>query len=169
MRSHDFRSIAFVSAILSFTLLALWSPVGLAVDYNMPQRLATSRLVIETASGSHEFEVEVATSREERRIGLMFRGRMDDDHGMLFDYGQPREIAMWMKNTFISLDMIFIREDGTVANIAASNRPRSLRSVPSDGPVLASLELLAGTSERLGLKAGDVVRHALFGNLEATP
>ena len=76
---------------------------------------------------------------------------------------------MWMKNTYISLDMLFIRADGTIANIVARNKPRSLRSVPSDGPVTASLELTAGTAERLGIKAGDVVRHALFGNLEAKP
>ena len=149
--------------------LLFWSQPVLAQYDRQPQKLPLSPLVIETADGSHRFEVMVAQSREQRLKGLMFRLKMADDHGMIFDYGRPRTVSMWMKNTYISLDMLFIRADGTIANIAARNKPRSLRSVPSDGPVTASLELTAGTAERLGIKAGDVVRHALFGNLEAKP
>ena len=162
------------AVFLSFFLpllaaLIFWSQAGLAEPRDLPQQLPLTELIIETENGRHNFEVMVAQNRRQRLKGLMFRRRMDDDHGMLFDYGRPHEIAMWMKNTYLPLDMIFIRADGTIANIAADNQPQSLRPVPSDGPVAASLELVAGTTERLGIKAGDVVRHAMFGNLETKP
>ena len=159
-------SIRFAVSLGFIALVFLWSQSGHAQGLRIPQRLPLTPLVIETVDGSHNFEVMVATSRQERMKGLMFRKKMADDHGMIFDYGQPRQIAMWMKNTYISLDMIFIRADGTIANIVARNKRHSLRSVPSDGPVVASLELMAGTTERLGIKPGDKVRHALLGNLE---
>ena len=165
------RALSFSTALFLPLMAAvvLWSLPGLAEPRDLPQQLPLTPLVIETEDGSHLFEVMVAQNRRQRLKGLMFRRRMDADHGMLFDYGRPHEIAMWMKNTYLALDMIFIRADGTIANIAASNRPHSLSPVPSDGPVAASLELMAGTAERLGIKAGDRVRHALFGNLEAIP
>lgn len=170
-----FQSLRPISSAMKFFLLPL--AVGLflgsglspAQDIPRPQRLPLTPLVIETADGSHRFEVMVAKTTPERTKGLMFRHKMAGDRGMLFDYGRPHKIAMWMKNTYLSLDMVFIRADGTIANIVAHNKPRSLRSVPSDGPVAASLELMAGTTERLGIKAGDVVRHAILGNLEPLP
>ena len=165
------RALSFSTAVF-LPLLAgvvFWSQASLAEPRDLPQHLPLTPLVIETADGSHRFEVMVAQNRRQRLKGLMFRRRMDADHGMLFDYGRPHEIAMWMKNTYLALDMIFIRADGTIANIAAGNEPHSLRPVPSDGPVAASLELMAGTTGRLGIKAGDVVRHAILGNLEIKP
>ena len=166
------RALSLSTAVFLPLLAAvvLWTLPGLAEPRHQPQQLPLTPLVIETADGRHHFEVMVAQSRRQRLKGLMYRRQMDGDHGMLFDYGRrPRQMAMWMKNTYLSLDMIFIRKDGTIANIAVSNRPHSLKPVPSDGSVAASLELMAGTTERLGIKAGDRVRHAILGNLETTP
>ena len=165
-RVLSFTTVLFIPLLAA---LVLWSPPGLAEPRDLPQQLPLTPLVIESADGRHRFEVMVAQNRKQRLKGLMFRRQMEADHGMLFDYGRPHKIAMWMKNTFLPLDMIFIRADGTIANIAANNQPHSLTSVPSDGPVAASLEVMAGTTGRLGIKAGDVVRHALFGNLGTTP
>jgi uncharacterized membrane protein (UPF0127 family) len=99
---------------------------------------------------------------EGRSRGLMFRRSMPADHGMLFDFEQVAPVAMWMKNTYLSLDMLFIRPDGTIARIAADTEPQSTRVIPSGEPVLAVLELNAGTAARLGIKAGDWVKHPTF-------
>jgi len=96
----------------------------------------------------------------------MFRQEMADDAGMLFDFGVDAEASMWMQNTFISLDMVFIEADGTVHRIARNTTPFSTDIVSSKGPVRAVLELNAGTARKLGLKSGDTVRHEMFGNVE---
>ncbi len=121
-----------------------------------------SRLVLAGASGRYEFQVEMATTPAQRRLGLMYRPRMAVDAGMLFDYGTPRRIAMWMKNTVISLDMIFIAADGRIVSIAENTTPFSLTAIGSGGPVRAVLEVNAGTAARLGLKSGDRVEHEIF-------
>jgi hypothetical protein len=125
-----------------------------------------SKLVVETESGAHPFTVEMALTPEERGRGLMFRQVMADDAGMLFDFGVDEEASMWMQNTFISLDMVFIEADGTVHRIARSTTPFSTDIVSSKGPVRAVLELNAGIARAIGLKTGDVVRHEMFGNAE---
>jgi len=135
---------------------------GCAAAQSGPQALATSELEIESSGRLHRFIVELARKPEERSVGLMFRTEMAADRGMLFDYEREQPVSMWMKNTFISLDMLFIRADGRIANIAEWTTPRSLDEVASKGPVKAVLELNGGTAARLGLKAGDRVRHALF-------
>ena len=121
---------------------------------------------IATASDASLFTVEIADTEELRSRGLMFRQRMPEDRGMLFDFGQPRPVAMWMKNTYISLDMLFIRGDGTIAYIAENTVPKSLDAVGVSEPVLAVLELAAGSSKRLGIRAGDTVYHRLFKTAE---
>jgi uncharacterized protein len=133
-----------------------------AVAQTGPQTLTTTPLEIESGGQKHRFTVELARKPEERAVGLMFRTEMAADRGMLFDYDREQPVSMWMKNTFISLDMLFIRADGRIANIAEWTTPRSLDEVASKGPVKAVLELNGGTAARLGLKAGDRVRHALF-------
>ncbi|CUA85998.1 Uncharacterized conserved membrane protein, UPF0127 family [Chelatococcus sambhunathii] len=119
-------------------------------------------LTIRTASGSHAFAVEVVRTPEERAIGLMNRRFLPADRGMLFDFGEAAPVSMWMKNTYISLDMLFIRADGTIARIAQRTEPLSTRIVPSGEPVLSVLELNAGTAARIGARPGDKVEHPLF-------
>jgi uncharacterized membrane protein (UPF0127 family) len=85
---------------------------------------------------------------------------------MLFDFGQPRPVAMWMKNTYISLDMLFIRSDGTIAYIAENTVPKSLDTIGVNEPILAVLELAGGSAKRLGIRAGDTVFHRIFKNSE---
>ncbi|WID96604.1 DUF192 domain-containing protein [Bosea vestrisii] len=119
-------------------------------------------LTIVTASGRHAFQVEVMRTPDQRARGLMHRQFMPADRGMLFDFKQVEPVAMWMQNTYISLDMLFIRADGTVARIAERAEPLSTRTIPSGEPVLSVLELNAGIAEKLGIKAGDKVEHPLF-------
>ena len=87
----------------------------------------------------------------------MFRQRLPEDRGMLFDFGEPRPVSMWMKNTYIPLDMIFIRADGTIRRIAANTEPLSERTVPSSGAVRYVLEVIGGTAKKLGIEPGDKV------------
>jgi hypothetical protein len=118
--------------------------------------------VIISATGEHRFRVELADDNEERRVGLMYRTEMAPDAGMLFDFGEPQPVSMWMKNTLIPLDMAFIDENGVIQRIAADTTPRSLESIPSGALVTAVLEVNGGVFEALGIKAGDKVRHPIF-------
>ena len=96
--------------------------------------------------------------------GLMFRTSVPADGGMLFDWGSPRESQMWMKNTLVPLDMVFINADGTIRSIAENTVPESLAVIDSHGPVLATLELAGGTTATLGIRVGDKISHRIFGN-----
>lgn len=124
-----------------------------------------TRLTIVTRAGArHDFQLELADTPEKRARGLMFRRSLPEGQGMLFEFG-PREteVTMWMKNTYIPLDMIFIRADGTIRHIAENTTPLSEAIVASNGPVKGVLEVIAGTSRRLGLAPGDRVEHPWFG------
>lgn len=121
-------------------------------------------LVIETQGGPVTLQVEFADNDEERARGLMFRTVLADEAGMLFDFEGPRQVNMWMKNTLIKLDMIFIDEHGRVISIARNARPKSLRSIPSGGLAAAVLEIGGGRARALGIDRGDLVRHEMFGN-----
>ena len=131
-----------------------------------PSPLAWERasLTIETATGSHRFEVDVADDDAERERGLMYRTEMAPNAGMVFDYHREQNITMWMKNTVLPLDMVFISQDGHVFDAVKGTVPYSLELIPSGGPVRAVLELNAGTIDRIGLKRGDMVRAKMFGN-----
>ena len=122
----------------------------------------TGKVVIETSGGAHTFEVEIARTPEERAQGLMNRDDLAADHGMLFIYPGEGPVSMWMRNTYISLDMLFIRGDGTIAAIETDTMPLSTDLISPGMPVHAVLELRAGTAQRLGIAAGDVVRHPTF-------
>jgi uncharacterized protein len=126
-------------------------------------KMRRESLALITAASEHIIQVEVTSTPEEKAMGLMFRTSLADDVGMLFPYTPPQEATMWMRNTYISLDMIFIRADGIVHRIEANTEPFSERVIASRGPVAAVLELKAGSAARLGLKPGDRVRHPLFG------
>lgn len=120
-------------------------------------------LAIHTSDGkSHAFRVEIARTPEEQARGLMFRKSLAADAGMLFLYTREEWQAMWMKNTLIPLDMLFIREDGRIFRVHERAVPGSLDTISSRGRVLAVLELRGGTAARLGIKAGDRVEHAAF-------
>ena len=119
-------------------------------------------LRIVSASGSHLFQVEVMRTMDERARGLMFRRYLPQDRGMLFDFAVEAQVAMWMKDTFIPLDMIFIRKDGTISQIVENTEPHSTRTIASQESVYSVLEVNAGVAARLGFKAGDRVDHPLF-------
>jgi uncharacterized membrane protein (UPF0127 family) len=110
----------------------------------------------------HTFDVWVADTDARRQQGLMFVSHLDDDQGMLFIYPQQHPVAMWMKNTYISLDMLFVRADGRVERIIENTEPESLTTIESTSPVLAVVELKAGTAARLKIRPGARVMHAAF-------
>ena len=116
-----------------------------------------------TATGAHSFNIEIAETNEEKARGLMFRRVLADDAGMLFPYQPAQEITMWMKNTYISLDMVFIRDDGVVHSIALGTEPFSEAVIGSKGDATGVLEIRAGIAAKIGLKRGDKVVHPLFG------
>src|SRR5215471_9113812 len=125
---------------------------------------AKSQLVIETAKGKFRFDIELALTPPQMAQGLMYRRTLAADAGMLFDYGDPQPIAMWMKNTLIPLDMIFIGKDGKVVDFRERAVPMSLDTIEPKMLARAVLEVNAGTVQRLGLRLGDTVHHAFFGN-----
>jgi uncharacterized membrane protein (UPF0127 family) len=108
------------------------------------------------------FQAQIADTPELRERGLMFRQVMPEDSAMLFDFIQPKPVAMWMKNTLVSLDMVFVREDGTIAAIAQNTVPQSLDTISVQEPVRGVIELAAGTVKRLGLKKNDKVFQRIF-------
>jgi uncharacterized membrane protein (UPF0127 family) len=119
-------------------------------------------LEIVSQNGVHAFTVEIATNDQERSRGLMFRKEVPDGKGMLFDFQTEQPVAFWMKNTYVSLDMIFIQADGRILSIAENTPTLSEKPIPSGGPVRGVLEVVAGTAKKLGIKPGDHVRHRIF-------
>lgn len=163
----DFRRMT----VLGLLLLAISAAIGLAGPAAGPAAAQDpaalvdfgprSEVSVETARGVFPFQVEVADEPAERSQGLMYRRQMDPAHGMLFDLSVNRQASFWMKNTYVPLDIVFIREDGTVDSIAQAE-PLSTAVIPSKGPVRFALELLAGTAPRIGLAEGDRVRHPII-------
>ncbi|MFN3890260.1 MAG: DUF192 domain-containing protein [Beijerinckiaceae bacterium] len=125
---------------------------------------ALEPLKIVTSSGEHSFQIEVARTDEQRARGLMFRRFMPQDRGMLFDFKAEQPVMMWMRNTYIPLDMIFIARDGRVINVAENTEPMSERTIASAAPALAVLEVNAGVARKINLKPGDRILHPLFKN-----
>ena len=122
-----------------------------------PAGLEQVPLTITSGNRTHRFTVEIARTPQEQATGLMNRSSLAPDRGMIFPFDPPRGASFWMKNTLIPLDMIFVRTDGSIANIAANTVPLSLDPVPSEGPVGAVLELAGGRAAELGIKPGDKV------------
>lgn len=123
-----------------------------------PSGLDIAPLTIKSGDKSHIFSVEVARSPQQQARGLMFRTELAPDKGMIFPFDPPRPANFWMKNTQISLDIIFVRSDGSIESIAANTVPYSLDGVASGEPVAMVLELAAGRAAQLGLQAGDIVK-----------
>lgn len=151
-----------LAAILA--LAVLLPAAALAASF----RIDTLSLV--SGGGQYGFRVELAETAAQRAQGLMHRKSLAPDAGMLFDFGRTQPVGMWMKDTFIPLDMLFLRDDGSIAWIAADTVPHSLEIVTAPEPVRAVLELNAGTARRLGVERGDRVEHWLFRpNVVVTP
>jgi uncharacterized membrane protein (UPF0127 family) len=125
---------------------------------------ALEKLEIDTAGGPRILQVEVMHSEQERERGLMFRKYLPKDRGMLFDFPVEEPIMMWMKNTYISLDMVFMDHNGRVVGIARNAEPLSETIIPSGAPAAGVLEINGGEAAALGIKKGDVVHHSMFKN-----
>ena len=150
------RRLQFMLSILAVVACAMVvAPQGsLAVELQP--------LEIVSKTGVHTFAVELAVTPEEQARGLMFRRELPEGQGMLFDFQREQPATFWMKNTYVSLDMIFIRADGRILRIAENTVPLSEALVPSGGPVRAVLEVVAGTARKLGIAPGDRVAHPIF-------
>ena len=128
-----------------------------------PARAAGEQTVeIASKTGVHIFAVEIADNDADRAKGLMYRKELPEGRGMLFDFHRDQEVSFWMQNTYIPLDMIFIRGDGRILRIEENTEPLSTRLIPSRGAVRAVLEVIGGTSRKLGIAPGDRVASPIF-------
>ena len=137
--------------------LVFYASAGVGVEAASIQPLE-----IVTKTGVQVFSVEMATTDQEKETGLMYRRELPDGKGMLFDFSPEQQVSMWMKNTYISLDMIFIRADGRILRIAENTEPESTRIISSGGLAKGVLEVIAGTARKYGIAPGDRVAHPLF-------
>jgi uncharacterized membrane protein (UPF0127 family) len=147
------RSLSVVAFVLLLVVLLI--SARLAAADLQPLEIASK-------NGVHSFAVEMAVTPDEQSKGLMFRKELPEGQGMLFDFRRDQEATFWMKNTYVPLDMIFIRADGRIHRIAANTTPLSEALVSSGGPVRAVLEVVAGTAKKLGIAPGDRVAHPMF-------
>ena len=150
----------FALVFLLFALPAAASPARAqeAITFDRTE------LAIITAGGArHVFKVEWAKSEAQKARGLMYRKEMPLDQGMLLNYDPPRPASIWMRNTLIGLDIVFIRADGTIESIFLGAKPHDETSMPSKGDVRAVLEINAGVARLLGIQPGDKVEHPIFG------
>jgi len=139
--------------------VALWAYF---TRYASPAPLARAPLTIETVNGPVQFTVEVAVSAAQQERGLMYRKRLAPDAGMLFDLHAEKRVALWMKNTLIPLDLVFIKANGTITQIAANATPLSLKPITSRERVRAVLEIAGGRAGELQLRPGDHVVNTIF-------
>jgi uncharacterized membrane protein (UPF0127 family) len=135
---------------------------GLFVAAGPVRPAGQQTLEIATKTGVHVFAVVIADNDAERAKGLMYRKELPEGRGMLFDFHHEQEVSFWMQNTYIPLDMIFIRGDGRILRIAENTEPLSTRLIPSGGPVRAVLEVIGGTARKLGIGPGDRVVSPIF-------
>ena len=142
--------------LFAFVLLTGCSPGGDA--------LPKTRVVVDATTGPAVFTVEVASDDASQQKGLMFRTELAPDAGMLFDFHSSGPRSFWMKNTPLSLDLIFIRADGTIANVVTNAMPYSTQSIMSSEPVRAVLEINGGRAAKLGIEPGQTVHAEIFRN-----
>jgi len=162
-------SMTFYNQVLKFTLAVIataFTSIILHAAEPLPKDqhavLPVEEIVLVSSAGEFRFSAEIADTGKKRQVGLMFREEMLPTHGMLFDFEKTETVAMWMKNTPRALDMIFIKPDGTIARIAKKTTPFSTDIITSGEPVSHVLELNAGITVQIGLKAGDKIRHRFF-------
>lgn len=147
-----------LGAALAFLLVGCANSTGPVDEAGNP----LEPLTIVTASGEHQFMVEIADDDAERERGLMFRPPLADDRGMLFQFPDVAERGFWMKDTPSSLDILYIDPAGRIVSIARHTTPYSQAIIPSNGGANGVLEIRAGRSEEIGAQPGDVVRHSFF-------
>ncbi|HEY1473927.1 MAG TPA: DUF192 domain-containing protein [Pseudolabrys sp.] len=145
--------------VLRWTAFVL---IGLLVAVGPGRAAGLQTLEIASKTGVHAFTVEVVDTEPEREKGLMFRKELPEGRGMLFDFKRDQEVGFWMQNTYIPLDMIFIRGDGRILRIAENTEPLSTRIIPSGGAVRAVLEVIGGTARKMGIEPGDRVAASIF-------
>ena len=156
------KVLGFVTLLASFLCLALLAAdPGLAQSQLQTFEKDRIRLALQNGE-EHEFQVELAVTWEQKAQGLMYRQAMPEDHGMLFLYESEGPRSMWMKNTYIPLDILFIGRDGRIVFIAERTVPLSLSTISSKGPAKAVLELNGGTVAKLGIRPGDRLLYSAF-------
>ncbi|MDX1738546.1 MAG: DUF192 domain-containing protein [Alphaproteobacteria bacterium] len=143
-------------------LLSLFTFANVSVAQDV--QFSWEQIVIETGKGERIYDVEMATSYAQRQRGLMYREHLEQNKGMLFDYGEPYIASMWMKNTLIPLDMLFVSENGVIAHIHHRAKPHDLTPISADKPVRAVIELKGGIAKMHFIKPGDKVIHPIFAN-----
>jgi uncharacterized protein len=146
------RALIALAAWMATATACAGAPSSSAAEF---PELRQVQIEAETASGTHRFAVWIAADDRSRERGLMFVRQLAPDRGMLFVFDFPQQVAFWMKDTVLSLDLVFIDPTGTVLCIARDAEPYSLDPIDSRGPVIAVLEVLAGTARRIGLVPGD--------------
>ncbi|GGF58910.1 hypothetical protein GCM10007301_18290 [Azorhizobium oxalatiphilum] len=157
------RSLSPIPALRRLAFLALLTVLAAGSLGPAVQAAALEAVEIVTKKGVVVIEVEVARTDEQRATGLMNRKSLPERQGMLFDFKVDQPVAMWMKNTYIPLDMLFIRADGSIARIEANTTPFSERTISSGEPVRAVIEIGGGEARKLGVAPGDKVSNQLFG------
>lgn len=158
-------SVPSLAAVLVVFALGALAPDDGAWAQSSLASFDRSTLAIETSAGeTHDFDVELALRPKQQAQGLMFRRELAESAGMLFVYPSERFISMWMKNTLIPLDMLFVDSAGYIVGIAERTVPLSLSSISSGQPALGVLEVNAGTVRRLGIQPGDRILHPALGN-----
>jgi uncharacterized protein len=155
VHSHGMAIKRKIGLVLVTAVLLIGGLATFAIAGNLP----TVQLDIKTTKGIHTFQVEIAASKQDRRIGLMFRKSLGEKEGMLFVYETAAPIAMWMKDTYISLDMLFINQQGYIVKIAENTKPKSLKPISSDYPVTMVLEVPGGTVKELGIQISDQISY----------
>ncbi len=145
--------------IITKTTLILFALIFLAACSN-----ENSLTIITKDGAKHKFSIEIADTEEKRTKGLMFVQELAPNAGMLFDFQEERQVAFWMRNTFIPLDMLFIAADGEIKNIHVNAIPQDPTAIPSDGPVRFVLEIVGGRSVELGISKGDKLEYKLVEN-----
>ncbi len=155
--------LSITRAAVLGALFALAACAQPATESQAEGALPVEQLSIDTASGPVTLHVEIADDDAERARGLMFRESLADDAGMLFHFQEPEMASFWMRNTVLSLDIIFIAPDGRILNIADHTTPFSEAPIPADGLTRGVLEIRAGRAEALGIRPGALVHHRIFG------
>tara|TARA_A100001011_G_scaffold275139_1_gene284715 strand:+ start:10406 stop:10894 length:489 start_codon:yes stop_codon:yes gene_type:complete len=149
----------FIALFVPMFLVWLFSPNAYT---QIDQKFSKTNIIINSLGENHKFSIELALTPLQQAQGLMYRTFLPENSGMLFDYGSSKLIRMWMKNTFISLDMVFINQKGQIIKIVERTIPKSESIISSNFPARAVLELNGGTIEKLKIKVGDLVKHKMF-------